>query len=456
MKTTISVDQLTKDVSKAAFRGEAAAFVGAGVSSPSDLPTWADLIRPMVADLGINFRNCGEDIPLMTQHLVNISAGNRGRLVAQLQEKIQRQTSKPNHYHRSIVASAIDLIWTTNYDTLLEQAYGSYPVAIRARDTDMSLVSDPDSVEIVKAHGCIARSAPCELVLTREDYEDYFVHRPLISERLRNDLQKRTFLFLGYGYGDPNIANILVEARRLAQKVPRRRYLIAKKSDPAADGNDALARQELWALDMHRIGIECALVDDYDEYQRVVKNIAIGSRGPTLYVTGAHSNSSELATQVGKLLAEQNDTEVVLYDGQSTGVSRCLIASFVQQAALQQTDYRHRIRFYSNPYSADPRLSGDPSLMPRLKEWRAPMLRKVHTVLAFDGGMGTRAEVELAVELGCRLVLVQESPDGSSAKLLQTPQIAASSDSLDCSNTDKTPSARKIVETVLASMPTWD
>ena len=455
MKTTISVDQLTKDVSKAAFRGEAAAFVGAGISSPSDLPTWADLIRPMVAALGINPRDCGEDLPLMAQHLVNVSAGNRGRLVAQLQESIQRQPSRPNHYHRSIVSSAIDLIWTTNFDTLLEQAYGSHPVVIRARDTDMSLVSDPDSVEIVKAHGCIVRSAPRELVLTREDYEDYFVHRPLMSERLRSDLQKRTFLFLGYGHGDPNIVNILVEARRLAQKVTRRRYLIAKKSDPSTDGNDAQIRQQLWALDMHRIGIECALVADYDEYRRVVEGIAIGSRGPTLYVTGAHSTSNELATKVGKLLAEQNDIEVVLFDGQSTGVSRCLISSFVQHAALQQIDYRHRIRFFSNPYSANPRLSGDPSLMPRLKEWRAPMLRKVHTVLAFDGGMGTRAEVELAVELGCRLVLVQESPNGSSSTLLQIPEIAASSDSVGCSSTGETPSAQKIVETVLASMPTW-
>ena len=346
MKATIPVEQLKKDVSKAAFRGEAAVFLGAGISSPSGLPTWAELIRPMVPALGTTLRDSGEDIPLMAQHLVNISAGNRGRLVAQLQEEIQRQPSEPNHYHRSIVASAIDLIWTTNYDTLLEQAYGSHPVAIRARDTDMSLVSHPDSVEIIKAHGCIVRSAPCELVLTREDYEDYFVQRPLISERLRSDLQTRTFLFLGYRYGDPNIANILVEARRLARKVPRRRYLIAKKSGAGADGNDALVRQQFWALDMHRIGIECALVNDYHEYRKVVKDIAIGSRGPTLYVTGAHSNSSELATQVGKLLAEQDDIEVVLFDGQSTGVSRCLITSFVQQAAFQRTDYRHRIRFF--------------------------------------------------------------------------------------------------------------
>ena len=80
------------------------------------------------------------------------------------------------------------------------------------------------------------------------------------------------------------------------------------------------------------------------------------------------------------------------------------------------------------------------------------MLRKVHTVLAFDGGMGTRAEVELAAALGCRLVLVQESPKGSSKSLADSPEIAARADA----SIGKSPSAQKIVETVLASMPRWD
>ena len=52
------------------------------------------------------------------------------------------------------------------------------------------------------------------------------------------------------------------------------------------------------------------------------------------------------------------------------------------------------------------------------------MLRTAHTVLAFDGGMGTRAEVELAADLGCRVILVPERPDGSSMAMLKVPEIA--------------------------------
>ncbi|MFB6449097.1 SIR2 family protein [Bradyrhizobium tunisiense] len=456
MKATIKAAELVREVCRAAYRGEAAAFVGSGISVPSGLPDWTGLLRPMVDQLGVTLRSAGEDLPLFAQHVVNMRAGNRGSLVAQVKDLIQRSGAKPNDYHRAIARSAIDLVWTTNYDTLLEQAFGSYPAVVRARDADMSLVAEPEAVEIVKAHGCFGRSAPDELVLTREDYEDFFVKRPLIAERLRGDLQSRTFFFAGYGYGDPNIANILVEARRLAQRAPRRRFLLTRIADTGKDGPDAIKRQELWAMDLARVGIECAIVNDYEEYGRTIEEISVGSRGPTLYVTGSHSGPSSLAEEVGRMLAEQKKVRVVLLDGQSTGRSRSLISAFVHRAAEQKIDFRDRLRFFSNPYAADPAMSGNPSLMPRLKEWRASMLRTAHTVLAFDGGMGTRAEVELAADLGCRLILVPELPNGSSREMLKVAEIAARagpSASKILSQPGWIPSASEVVDWVLAALP---
>lgn len=453
MTPSIPSSQLVEEVCRAAYRGEAAAFVGAGISIPSGLPNWTSLLRPMIAHQGLQLRPWGEDLPLIAQHIVNLNAGSRSRLLGGLQEVIQRSGAKPNHYHRAIARSTINLIWTTNYDTLLEQAYGAPSVIVRARDADMSHPAVPDAVEIIKAHGCIERSAPEELVLTREDYEDFFVNRPLLAERLRNDLQSRTFFFAGYGYGDPNIANILVEARRLARRTPRRRFLLTTLADPTKEGADAIVRQNLWAMDLARVGIECAIVRNFDEYGSIIEQIALRSRGPTLYVTGSHTDSSTLPEEVGRLLAE---TGVVLLDGQSTGTSRKLISAFVQRAAEKKTDFRNRLRFFANPYASSPTLSGDPTLMPRLKEWRASMLRTAHTVLAFDGGMGTRAEVELAADLGCRVILVPERPDGSSHDMLQMPEINACAEPSASVILSKpagwAPSASEVADWVLESL----
>lgn len=457
MRATISTAELVREVCRAANRGEAAAFLGSGISVPSGLPDWGSLLRPMVDQLNVTLRSSGEDLPLFAQHIVNMKAGNRGPLVAQLKDAIQRSGAKPNDYHRAIARSAIDLVWTTNYDTLLEQAYGAYPAVVRARDSDISLLADSEAVEIVKAHGCVGRSAPDELVLTREDYEDFFVKRPLIAERLRGDLQSRTFFFAGYGYGDTNIANILVEARRLAQRTPKRRFLLTRLADPATDGPDAVQRQQLWAMDLARVGIECAIVNDFNEYGRVIEDISLGSRGATLYVTGSHSGSSSLAHEVGKMLADQRKVRLILLDGQSTGRSRSLISAFVERAAETRIDFRDRLRFFSNPYASVPALSGDASLLPRLKEWRASMLRSAHTVLAFDGGMGTRAEVELAADLGCRLILVPERPDGSSMEMLKIAEIAAraepSASRVLSQPAGWVPTASEVVDWVTAALP---
>lgn len=459
MNTTIPTEELIQKVSQAAYRGEAAAFIGSGISVPSRLPDWSTLLRPMLKNLGVDLSPTDENLPLMAQHLVNSKAGNRGALVSQFKDSIQSNPSQPNHYHKALALSSIKSFWTTNYDSLLEKAYGQYPAIVRARDSDMSLLAPLDAVEIIKIHGCIDRSAPDELVITLEDYEDYFVNRPLISERLRNDLQRKTFFFAGYGYGDPNIANILVEARRLAQRTPKRRFLLAKRAtnEPGQNKADMVIRQKLWALDLARTGIECALVDSFDEYADVLDQISLTSRGPTLYVTGSHKTGSKLAHEVGQLLAEQTDLNVVLLDGQSTGVSRELISAFVQRAAEKKIDFRDRLKFSSNPYASVSALSDDQSLMPILKEWRAPMLRTTHTVLAFDGGMGTRAEVELAAELGCRLVLVPGEKNGSSRDFLGNPEISSSvgssSEEILEKPDDWIPDATRIVDWILESLP---
>lgn len=457
MNPTISTQTLVEEISKAAFTGNAAAFVGAGISTPSKLPNWMDLLRPLAEPMGLQITE-DDDLPGIAQYIVNMSAGSRTSLFARIQTAIKQSKSKPNHYHHSLARSAIDLVWTTNYDDLLETAYPVGAPVVHSRDTDIAHHHEPGRREIIKAHGCINRSSADELVITREDFEDYFVKHPLMAERLRSDLQRKTFLFAGYGYGDPNIASILVEARRLAHKVPKQRYMLQRKAD-ASKAPDAIQRQQQWAMDLRRIGIDCAIVNNFDEYAAALASIALRSRGPTMYVTGGHTANSKLAEEVGRELAKRTDVSVVLFDGQSTGASRSFIQAFVDQAAKDRIDFRERIRYFPNPYAQVPALSNDPELLPRLKEWRAEMLRSANTVLAFDGGMGTRAEVELAADLGCNILLCAENNAGSSAALAQIAHIRKllPHDHEYLSSTDSgTPmQPAEIIDLVLAKMPQW-
>jgi predicted Rossmann-fold nucleotide-binding protein len=295
---------------------------------------------------------------------------------------------------------------------------------VRTSDESIAHPSHGAEVEIIKMHGCLTRSNHEDIVITKEDYEDFFYRRPATAERLRIDLLGRTFLFIGYGFGDPNIENIVVEARRLAKNATRKHHLVQLKVENSIDGGQRALRQKLWANDLRRIGIECTLIDDYHELQEILNEIALRSRGSTLYVTGSHESSNPLATEIGIHLAKLTSPEVTIVDGQSTGLSRDVITAVMEECVNRKVDLRARLMIHPNPYAANPGFSNDIRLLPILKTWRRTLLRSAQAVLAFDGSMGTEMEVELALSLGCRVIPVPIKAGGFADLLLSNPFIA--------------------------------
>jgi hypothetical protein len=272
-------------------------------------------------------------------------------------------------------------------------------------------------VEVVKMHGSIVSSPQSDLVITQEDYEEFFVRRPATADLLKGHLLTKSFLFLGYSYRDTNIRNVLVQARRLATDAPRQHFLIAGKTDTL----EKQKRQQLWSENLKRVGIEVVLMENFDRFDAVLAEIARVSRGNTVFITGSHKEaSSNLASELGTLLAEQD--MIVLIDGQSDGISRTAIASFVHTGVHQKKDIHNRLRIFPNPYAANPRFESDEDLLPELKKWRAPLIRATHVLVAFPGGMGTGTEVNLARELDCRIVPVPIEKNDSSALLMAAPE----------------------------------
>ncbi|TPJ27155.1 SIR2 family protein [Mesorhizobium sp. B2-8-3] len=451
------LENLVNSFSRAAFHGNAAWFVGAGTSRPSALSGWVDLLKPLGQELGITV-TANDDLPAIAQYYVNKMSGNKGPLVQHLRQTLGG-AARPNFYHHQIARSNVGTIWTTNYDHLIEAALAqaSLRYRVRIRESDMVELAEPGTTEVVKAHGSFGVSSPAEFVIASEDFEDYAYKRPATTARLQSNLLGKSFLFVGYGYGDPNVRTVLLEARRLAERASHPHFMLTAAQD-TADAEKA-GRQELWRADLARIGIKCVLMPGYDAVEQTVARIARRSRGPTVYVTGSHKDSSALASEVGKSLADPMQSRTILLDGQSAGISRDLLSAFQTACVEQQVDLNERLRFFPNPYSSNPKFSSDPRLLPLLKEWRSSLLRQAHSVLAFDGGMGTQAEVELAKELGCCIVPVPLSTTGSALSLIRDPQIAADLDKRAPGYIPKAEalklSATDIVECLLSDMPPW-
>lgn len=408
---------VTSRFSDALLRGDGAYFLGSGVSVPSHLPDWSGLLQPFATTLGLTLQ-LDDDLPLIAQHVVNSAVGNRGPLVGEFRRRLGGRHPL-NRYHEALQLTNVRTIWTTNFDTLVEDALTNAKVAVRASDADLTSGPDDHEIEVLKMHGCIRRSSPQQLVITTEDYEDFAIQRAAFAQRLRHDLLHRTLLFVGYSYRDPNIRTLLVEARRLAQRATREHLMLLRRETSSA-GEEL--RQRLWTIDLGRVGIRCVLADSYAEIEEALSVIARQSRGRSVFTTGSHAGSSPLAAEVGKLLAGV-DPPILMLDGQSSGTSRQVMDAFGTACVIGKKDFRTRIRYFPNPYSVNASFASDPAHLDTLKQWRATLLRATRTMLVFDGGMGTEAEVALARNFRCQIIPVPERPGDLSTRLLQEADI---------------------------------
>jgi hypothetical protein len=410
----MKIERLVEEFSARLAIGSGSLFIGSGISVPSGLPNWIALLNEPADDLGLKITE-NENLPLVAQFLVNHYGGNRGVLIQRLRDIFGKRLLQ-NSYHRAISDMNVSSIWTTNYDSLLEDALPHF--FVRSNDSQISHPGIGGDLEIIKMHGCIKNSPPEDIVITSEDYEDYFVRRPATSSRLEMDLVRRSFLFIGYGYGDPNVGNIFTEARRLSKKALGHHYMIQiMETDPQRQ-----IRQELFVREMGRIGINCSLVESYRILEESLVKISLRSRGSTVFATGGHRSDSGLAKNCGKALA--SIPGLVLLDGQSTGAGHNVKSEFSHECLIRNQDIMDRLRIFSNPYAIRPEFENDLTLLPELKAWRSPLLKSAQIVIVFDGSNGTEAEVQVAVENGCKILPVPDSLTGLPLRLLKDSTVA--------------------------------
>lgn len=197
-------------------------FIGAGVSQAKDvgLPGWRELLVPLACEIGADPKN---DDPLDIAHWY-VREHGRGRLLAHVKREVGK-VQVPGKLHRALAAIPAPVIFTTNYDRLLERAIadaqGVPPDAIVV-DSHVGLVDDSRRTTVVKLHGCL--SLPERIVLARDEYETFADKHPAMIAYLQSLLATRTFLFVGTSLTDPDFQDIHTAIRRALGKHQRTAY----------------------------------------------------------------------------------------------------------------------------------------------------------------------------------------------------------------------------------------
>ena len=120
------------------------------------------------------------------------------------------------HFHNII---------TTNYDTLLEDAYGKDCVVVRSAQDCTELPKD--KVKIYKIHGDFSNTD--NLIITKNDYRKYFAENSDNSlwKLVQSFLLTDDILFIGYSLEDDNIFTILESIQKDTNHQKDNIYLIS-------------------------------------------------------------------------------------------------------------------------------------------------------------------------------------------------------------------------------------
>lgn len=199
-------------------------FIGAGLSVNAGLPTWSGLLTELLAEVQSQTRISPEDYKECSDMILD--SGKFLMLAEELKEKLgeadfrkfiidkfSEMCPAPTKLHEELIDMKYNFIVTTNYDTLIEDAF-TY-----SRRKSPSIFNYDDSIDvanylwerrkfILKAHGDASKYNN-GIVMTEKDYRKLIYSRPGYQAVLQVLFTTNTLLFLGASLSDPEIKMLL-------------------------------------------------------------------------------------------------------------------------------------------------------------------------------------------------------------------------------------------------------
>lgn len=399
----------------------AAVFAGAGLSIPAGLVDWRGLMSDIAGDVGLSVGN-ESDLVSVAQYHVNERGGRHRINEALVTEFAERAMLTRNH--TLLAGLPVRTYWTTNYDTLIENALrnAGKRVDIKHSDANLPYTLRQRDVVLYKMHGDV--SQPDDAVVTRDDYEFYNVKRPLLAAALQGDLVSKTFLFIGFSFNDPNLSYVLGRIRVLLGGNRRDHYCLLRKSHrddfrSEAEHQYALVKQDLQVRDLRRYGIHSLVVDSYDEYTEVLQKIADTFRRRRVFVSGSaatyaplsEAEGRDLIREIGKRLIESGFDVI---NGFGLGVGPYLLNGALEGLGdTGSTTINDRIVLRPFPQG----ITNEEERRRRWREYRQLMIAESGIVVVLFGNQqkddgdvelasGVREELTLAKEAGLVVVPV--------------------------------------------------
>lgn len=278
----------------------AAVFAGAGFSICAGYADWKTLLKNIAVELGLDIDKEQDLVSLAQYHCTE--SGNRSDINSMLVKEFSSK-KEISENHRILSRLPIFSFWTTNYDSLIEDALAEAQkkVDVKHNNSHLSVTIPGRDAVVYKMHG--DKSCPNDTIIIKDDYEKYYRdHAPFLTA-LSGDLISKTFLFLGFSFSDPNINYILSRLRiDYGEQNAKKHYAIMRKVNRSdykkgrigkADYEYDKRKHELFVSDLKRYNIKALLIDDYSEITTILREIEKRINRKNIFISGSAAEYGE-------------------------------------------------------------------------------------------------------------------------------------------------------------------
>ncbi len=345
-----------QDYSKSLKNHCASVFLGSGLSRQSGYVGWSDLLKKFVKQIGLKI-NKEQDLISLAQYYVN-----NKKDVFELKRyvcKVFDKNKKFNDNHFLLASLPLDSYWTTNYDLLLEQVleYREIKYNKIVKDCDLRKNINSNPIWLYKMHGDV--NDENSIVITKQDYENYYDDYEMLIAKLKSEICTKTFLFLGYSISDPNVMHILARARKVFDKNNgRKHYAIMQrpqkniKNKKNKNYNYEIIKQQHQIVDLAEYGIEVILVDDYSEINEILKAIVNEVYKKNIFISGTLENDTKNMTEICSIANKLSSRLILSGYKIFTGYGKTL-GAFVVDGAYSGCKLQSKDDFYHQTNSSE-------------------------------------------------------------------------------------------------------
>lgn len=271
-------------------------FLGSGCSLGTGAPSANEIVNALIKAAGEDFEeelNGNRSLENVAQSFIEKNGNSRYELISIL-SKLFSFDAVPNGFHELLPKIPhIRNIFTTNYDTLIEDAYPKNErIVIKS---DKGLPYDDKNIIIYKPHGDLSDlSDPDSVLITHQDYLDFFTRQrnPLLWERVKDAFVRSHVVFIGYSLADDNVSELVKSVNAALGQNQKPMFLIAPDFSQTKE-------KRLWELNVNYINgtgqeflnevLECLKLNIVDDIR--TKKVSVETGSKFLEINGSLSST---------------------------------------------------------------------------------------------------------------------------------------------------------------------